>query len=62
MPQYYYNPFNNGSNQGNAYNEQVQRMYERDNSNGAGMVMRLFTDAGNDGLRKDSEICLRRVV
>ena len=35
---------------------------QRDNRNGAGMVMRLFTDAGNDGLRKDSEICLRRVV
>ena len=30
MPQYYYNPFNNGSNQGNAYNEQIQRMYERE--------------------------------
>ncbi|MGN1328958.1 MAG: lysostaphin resistance A-like protein [Eubacterium sp.] len=30
MPQYYYDPFNNGNNQGYAYNEQVQRMYERE--------------------------------
>lgn len=30
MPQYYYDPFNNGNYQSNAYNEQVQRMYERE--------------------------------
>lgn len=30
MPQYYYDPFNNGSNQNTSYNEQIQRMYERE--------------------------------